>query len=199
MRKVLLALSLIGLSAPANAIVTVYFQGADAKNWVNGSFSYDPSIEPWDVLDFWDNFSITRYSPAAKLTMNSNFAFPLGGYANYDGYYYLEVVDAFAGESKGATDSFSANIEGHIQSSFSIDFLRDDALNGSGLPVALPSGKSSFSYSYKGDGWSMPVTYSYTPFISAVPEPETWAIMLFGFGTVASGLRSRKLRRPALA
>lgn len=34
------------------------------------------------------------------------------------------------------------------------------------------------------------LTYNYTP----VPEPQTWALMLVGFGIVGSGMRSRKAR-----
>lgn len=33
------------------------------------------------------------------------------------------------------------------------------------------------------------LTYTYTPFSEAVPEPATWAMMLFGFGAIGLALR----------
>ena len=35
--------------------------------------------------------------------------------------------------------------------------------------------------------------------ITAVPEPASWALMILGFGAVGAALRSRRVRRPAIA
>lgn len=198
MRKVLLALGLIGLSAPANAIVTVYFQGADAKNWVSGSFSYDSAV-PGDVItDLPSSFEAAEWIfPSFNFT--SNFFHPFIGRADYSGAYRLVVSNAFTGNSEGSTDQIFAHVYTHEDFGFNLNFAKADALDSLTFPADLPAGDAQFGYSFKGDGFVLPVQYSLAPFASAVPEPETWALMLFGFGTVASGLRLRRRRRPALA
>jgi hypothetical protein len=41
------------------------------------------------------------------------------------------------------------------------------------------------------------LTYSFTPFSSAVPEPATWTMMLIGFGAIGHTMRrARRRSRP---
>ncbi|MBY9061427.1 PEPxxWA-CTERM sorting domain-containing protein [Sphingomonas yunnanensis] len=36
------------------------------------------------------------------------------------------------------------------------------------------------------------LTYDYTPFGAAVPEPSTWAMMVLGFGLAGAAIRRRR-------
>ncbi|WP_238941224.1 PEPxxWA-CTERM sorting domain-containing protein [Sphingomonas beigongshangi] len=44
---------------------------------------------------------------------------------------------------------------------------------------------------------SYTLTYNYTPFAAAVPEPATWALMILGMGAVGFAMRRRKPRLKA--
>jgi len=41
------------------------------------------------------------------------------------------------------------------------------------------------------------ITYNYREATAAVPEPATWAMMLFGFGAIGAAMR--RTRKPAMA
>ena len=70
-------------------------------------------------------------------------------------------------------------------------FVAGDGLNPQGLGGQC--GNGSFSHNCIQSTYTL--TYTYTPF-GAVPEPETWAMMLLGFGAI--GFAMRRQRRCAM-
>ncbi len=102
-----------------------------------------------------------------------------------------------------------AGYNGNRNTSFRIYDLAYNLLYNSGAVVAPGTGHSSLSFNvsngtglrlqYGPDGFNTGIdniSFSINPAVNnAVPEPATWAMMLFGFGLVGSILRRRTATR----
>jgi len=75
------------------------------------------------------------------------------------------------------------------------------AANGS-TGFSGPLGPGTYSFWVQEASPGSPVRYKFNflvgDFVGEVPEPATWAMMLFGFGAVGYTMRRRRRRRPAL-
>ncbi|MBB5712077.1 hypothetical protein FHT02_003333 [Sphingomonas xinjiangensis] len=110
---------------------------------------------------------------------------------------YLGVVtDGYEGNTAGTSDYFAAFVTASSRESygFYVDYGSTAALTSSAIPSVLPSGPANFQYTYAGEGFTIPVTFS-----AAVPEASTWAMMMVGFGVSSAAMRRRPRRKVAMA
>lgn len=66
-------------------------------------------------------------------------------------------------------------------------------------PWRLSFAQTTTVHMHAGDGSPLDNVGGVSLRIAAVPEPASWALMILGFGAVGAALRSRRVRRPAVA
>ncbi|WP_126174535.1 PEPxxWA-CTERM sorting domain-containing protein [Altericroceibacterium xinjiangense] len=183
--------ALTGIVTPGTANAAVaYFSGSSGDRSISGHLTYDPTMTTtdheyysWGTLSFY--FPGVLSFTSGDLTRSSD--------------YLLIVGDAYEGNAEGATDGIVANVAASSREGYSLSASYGDttSLTSGAIPSFFPTGYGTFQYSYAGEGFTMPVTFS-----STIPEPGTWLMMILGFGAVGFAVRRRKadLRlTPALA
>ncbi len=192
MRKVLLfALCCAAMPNAANAAnVVLNFQGSTNNRTVTGSLTYDPDAMP-DFVDSYNGYNVAQYFPNSQLSFTSN------GFTASD-FYRLAVADAYAPNEVGATDAFLGSVirGGSGREQFGVDFNYNDltTLSSTQLLANFPTTAGitgSFFYNYAGEGYTVPITFSYGAVIGSVPEPTTWAMMILGMGMIGCAIRRR--------
>lgn len=75
-----------------------------------------------------------------------------------------------------------------------VALIKDDLSNSYSLPIAISAIAGSQTFHVAGTASSKATTFSGTvQFITAIPEPAAWGMMVIGFGALGASLR----RRPA--
>ena len=196
MRMLPLLVLALTATSPAAAVVTISFSGSGSGHSVSGTLRYDETAAP-AAINPGTGFTVGQYFP--NLATGYAFAVVSDSVTATTGY-RASVFDAQPGS--GMADSFGAFVvagaSGVQQYSFSIDYPTATALTGIGLPTLLPQGPATFAYSFAGQGYSIPVTWSAQA--GAIPEPASWALLIAGFGLAGGALRRRaKVGRPLTA
>jgi hypothetical protein len=190
MRKIVLA-ALCCVACPYAATaanVTINFAGAENGRSVVGSLTYDPDAVP-DFVDSYEGYNVAQYFP------NSQLAFTSNGFQASD-FYRLAVADAYTPNTEGATDGFLGAVirggSGREQFGVQFDYENLTSLTSTQLLARFPRTLGSFYYDYAGEGYRIPITFSYAPVSGTVPEPATWASMVIGIGIAGGFARNRR-------
>ena len=200
----------INLAAAALATVVPGF-AANATDFV---FNHNVFGAPAGYT-LYDNFDdLTGQSKVS----GGNFGFPTGDHPGES----LSVpgdLTPYLAVYGGGTGNIDFAGVGDVRS-FSFDYSTVDTYNtltihyttgpdtvytGTEILNGLPSGTTNGSITVNGDGriitgLSLSTSanafevdnLSYSSMLAAVPEPASWALMLFGFGAVGSAMRSRR-------
>ncbi len=99
----------------------------------------------------------------------------------------------------GGANVTNSIVAGGTFTSMSNGFFSGGSGDGS-LPVSLLNGSNTLTFSYAGslqglgdEAWGLnSLTVTGNQFNSAVPEPATWAFMIFGFGAIGGAMRRRR-------
>ncbi len=170
----LLSASVLVPSGVANAAIVTDTLEVNASNFF--SFTSPDLIAPYDTVTF--RFSITfdnsgdLEQTTDGLTVLSN-TLPFGA-----AYAYSSDFDILSiGTNPGPSSCSATNVGGNF-----CFFLRGVSANNPSLDL--------FTYS---DGFELfdSVTVSVTR-LAAVPEPATWAFMIFGFGAIGGAMRRQR-------
>ncbi|WP_126174517.1 PEPxxWA-CTERM sorting domain-containing protein [Altericroceibacterium xinjiangense] len=176
------ALAAVAIPATANAAVA-YFSGSSGDRSISGQITYDPTLPmlPAEYVQYHPWGTISEYFPGV-------LSFTSGDLTRSSDYLLL-VGDAYEGNAEGAKDGIVAIVMASSREGYSLNASYGDttSLTSGAVPSAFPTGSGTFEYSYAGEGFTMPVTFS-----SAIPEPGTWLMMILGFGAVGFAVRRRK-------
>lgn len=146
------------------------------------------------TLNLGSDLTLTRPDQSVLVVTNPLFTQAFAGVASFDG-----TLD-FAGASGRVTDSAIASKSGSFTSVSASDFALFSQAGGGNINLGLfAAGKSTTS----GTGnvvnqfvtnalGKTTVTYNYT---AAVPEPESYALMLAGLGLMGAVARRRRAAR----
>ena len=204
MRSLAAAVSLLAISLPAHAADYVKSEfsagifGGNANvrdplrdpyfpsDLFSGSFVYDTASIPGSGTGF-TNVLLSSYPDAANIPAADAFTFNFGS-----------RVFTLADDPMAMVQYNNGNFNGFV---FNTTFSFEGAnylfsLNGGSLKVvseADPFGQPYINgYVNIGNG-SLTGSTPYTPATAgAVPEPATWALMIFGFAAVGGAMRSRR-------
>ena len=168
------------ISSPAQAAIISRTYDFTASRFVNLD---DPSmIAPIDpvtgsfTLTFDDAVTVKDQTIGLKVNF---FSMPMGSSIGYD---YLESWDSvsFGGLEQGVGTIATGNF----------DHSTDDFYLGISSIRAAPK-ISAFRYTREGV-YAFFTAQSLFMEVSSVPEPQTWALMLAGFGLMGASLRRRR-------
>lgn len=191
LQKAALGLSIVVLlAAPASAAVTQTLSnpGTDQHAWVNGG-----------IIDMGGAALASGTNTIFALTSSSTLVDQQWGYTDlYNG--------VFIGLFQGSTNVYSFLVAGstHQWSTQTFDIADHNALLG-GLNTALrgltpsaanPLSVRMFTNAFDYPGWELHTrdnSFSLTSGVSAVPEPETYAMLLAGLGLTGLIARRRKV------
>ena len=161
--------------------------------------SFSLFLTPTGGVDFmaylylWDGSKATGTSLFSSSILNSNngpeFSFNTGGISLLSGAQYVAFLTT-AGVAGGGTTT-----------TMQTDNYQDTLAGGSFVYYNAGSdfaALTSNSWNKTGGGDDVFFKASFSSAVAAVPEPETWALMLIGFGFVGGAMRSAK-RRPKVA
>lgn len=210
------ALAILSSVAPASALVRIFDYTArvdqvgalvPAGTMISGSFSYDDSISPANIIAYagWD--VATYQHPSINLSMTLNgFTFSGAGSAS--------VSNAYVDDNDVDNDSFSVAAFDQFNNQIRFSAWASDKswLSGTSLPSNFPTPVWDGTYPSTDNGGSLPagglfrffdprqghgfdaVVLSVTPagLAGGVPEPATWAMLIIGFGAVGAAMRKRQ-------
>ena len=209
-RLMLGAVALIALAAgsAANAATTISLGGSNV-NWGN-THTYSTGFGNIVASGFTAaNTATALYGKnlggdEIGLGLNND---PSGDHEIYYGYGYVQLdVSALFGLVSGISFTTNSTTEGEQWSiygsntagSYTLANLLLSGTNESG--GALPSFGTYKYYDFVSTSTSGGKNFLISTLsLSAVPEPSTWAMMLFGFGGIGLAMRRRKRAIPQLA
>jgi hypothetical protein len=173
LKNLLLAASAAALSLAATAAGAATFE-----NWgpvaSDGSFSGSFGDTGIMTPTFSDVFDLTLPTGTSSFTINSTFTTDPANDINF-------TSVTFNGQD------FTIGSTGQNE----FRFLNDVNVTAGATQHLVVNGTSGGNGSYDG-------VISFTPVVTGVPEPASWALMIMGFGGLGAVLRTRRRGRPAL-
>ncbi len=191
---------------PGSTGLSDYLSGFKANDPISLAFTYNPT----GVKGYPERWTTNLVYPYVKITdIDSSFT-----YANVDPFSYVVVAEIGIGlEPRGGggegdsfdVDAFSLTVDGgyNQDSRFSMRFGGADrtgtALTSNAFDQVIPLARFpgvGASFQFGDDSGSIQFEVAnLRATIAAVPEPNTWAMMILGFGVVGYAMRRRTVLR----